>query len=339
MSARTLAPGSVLVATAVFIAAAPAPISRSLPQAPEPGELLVERIPGTEIEYELAFVPGGTFLQGSAADDVGHEDDEAPQREVRVSPFWMGIHEVTQDEFEVFRFRERDGDEAATPDILFDADGVSRPTTPYEDPTHGLGKPGHPATGMTRLAALSYARWLSEKTARMVRLPTEAEWEYACRAGAAGAGEFGIDADVADRYAWSSGNSGGGHHPVGEKLPNAWGLFDMHGNVAEWVMDTYRANAYARLAEDGIVLDPLAGEPPRGRGLVRGGGFDDPPGRMRCAERLPELAGWKRRDPQIPKSRWWNTDSPHVGFRLVSPARDFTLDEISAYWNELLGPR
>jgi len=337
MSVRTVAAGSVAVATAILVPA-PAAISGASWQDAQPGELRVERIPGTEIEYALAFVPGGTFLLGSPADAAGHEEDEAPQLEVRVSSFWMGVHEVTQDEFEVFRFRDRDGDEAATPDIVFDADGISRPTTPYEDPAHGLGNPGHPAAGMTRLSALSYARWLSEKTGRMVRLPTEAEWEYACRAGEDGADDFTADPDLADRYAWTSGNSGGGHHPVGEKLPNGWGLFDMHGNVAEWVMDTYQGNAYSQLAADGVAIDPLAGEPPRGRGLVRGGGFDDPPERMRCAERLPELAAWKRRDPQIPKSRWWNTDSPHVGFRLVSPAHDFTLEEIRSYWEELLGP-
>ena len=69
--------------------------------------------------------------------------------------------------------------------------------------------------------------------------------------------------------------------------------------------------------------------------IVRGGGFDDP--LLRCRDRLPEQAAWKRRDPQIPKSPWWNTDSPHVGFRLVSPVEELTLDEIRAYWNDLLG--
>jgi hypothetical protein len=81
----------------------------------------------------------------------------------------------------------------------------------------------------------------------------------------------------------------------------------------------------------------MVGDPSRGRGLVRGGAFDDEVTRLRCAERFPETPAWKRRDPQIPKSRWWNTDSPHVGFRLVSPARDFSMEEIVNYWERTLG--
>lgn len=329
----------VLVATAILIGAAPGTISGAIQPAPQSTELRLERIPGTEIEYSLVLVPGGTFWLGSAPDDVGHEDDERPKREVRLGAFWMGAREVTQEEFEIFRFRGLDAHIGATPELDFDADGISRPSPPYEDPAHGLGEEGHPASGMTRRAALHYARWLSAKTGRLYRLPTEAEWEYACYAGGVSAYGFGADTADADSYAWSAENSGGAHHPVGQKLANAWGLFDMHGNVSEWVMDTYAANAYSLLPEDEVATDPLAGEPPRGRGIVRGGGFDDPPARMRCAERLPELSAWKRRDPQVPKSRWWNTDSPHVGFRLVSPAHDFTLEEIRAYWGALLGPR
>jgi formylglycine-generating enzyme required for sulfatase activity len=339
MSARIPVAGALVVAATILIAAAPAPLTRLLWLGPQSGELRVEQIPGTEIEYALAFVPGGSYWLGSAGDEVGHEADEGPQRRVRVGSFWMGAREVTQDEFEIFRFRGLDDHTAAAPEIDFDADGVSRPSPPYEDPAHGLGHPGHPAAGMTRSAALHYARWLSEKTGRLYRLPTEAEWEYACRAGGTEAYGFGGDPADADHYAWSVDNSGGGHHPAGQKQANALGLFDMHGNVSEWVMDTYADDAYSLLSNEHEAVDPVAGEPPRGRGVVRGGGFDDPPDRMRCAERMPELAAWKRRDPQIPKSRWWNTDSPHVGFRLVSPAQDFTLDEIRDYWDELLGPQ
>ena len=115
--------------------------------------------------------------------------------------------------------------------------------------------------------------------------------------------------------AWFEENSGGAFHPVGGKRPNAWGLHDMHGNVAEWVLDG----------------DPAS------RGVVRGGAFDDPPEALRCDARVEESPAWKRRDPQVPKSRWWNTDSPHVGFRLVSPDGDAGPEAIRGYWEGLLG--
>ena len=338
-----LATGSLLVGL-VLALGAPAPSSagpssgtRVSGQHERPGELLPVRIPGTEIEYSLAFVPGGTFWLGSAADDAGHEEDEGPRREVRVGSFWLGTREVSHGEFDIFRFRGLDDSVGAEPGLEFDADGVSRPSPPYEDPSHGAGESDHPASGMTRRAALHYARWLSLKSGRLYRLPTEAEWEYACRAGSEGAYGFGADPAAATDYAWGASNSDGVQHPVGQKLPNAWGLFDMHGNVAEWVMDTYADDAYSELPSNEVAVDPLAGHPPRGRGIVRGAGFDDPFSRMRCAERLPELAAWKRRDPQVPKSSWWNTDSPHVGFRLASPAQDFSLQEIRAYWDAILG--
>jgi formylglycine-generating enzyme required for sulfatase activity len=303
---------------------------------PDAGVVRVARIPGTEIAFSMAFVPGSTFWLGSPTEEEGRDDDEGPRRQVQVAPFWIGTHEVTHDEYEIFRFRGLDDHIAASTDIAFDADGVSRPTPPYEDPAHGLGKEGHPAVGMTRRAALYYARWLSNKTGRLYRLPTEAEWEYACRAGSDGPYGAGLDPGRPDAFAWSASNSQGRHHLVGDLAANAWGIADMHGNVAEWVLDSYEDDAYKELPADTPAIDPIAGAPPRGRGVVRGGGYDDP--LMRCAERLPEQSIWKRRDPQIPKSPWWNTDSPHVGFRLVSPAREFTLQEINSYWEQMLGP-
>jgi formylglycine-generating enzyme required for sulfatase activity len=283
----------------------------------------------------MAFVPGGTFQLGSPLDEPGREDDEGPQRGVRVSAFWMGVHEVTHDEFALFRHRRLDADVGLADDGPFDADAVTRPSPPYEDPTHGMGQEGNPAVGMTRLAALHYARWLSEKTGRLYRLPTEAEWEYACEAGRGGVFGFGDDPRQLERYSWVETNSVGTYHPGGLKEPNPWGLRDMHGNVAEWVMDEYDAASYETLAGD-LPQDPMAGRANRGRGVVRGGAFDDGPDRVRCAERFPETSAWKRRDPQVPKSRWWNTDSPHVGFRLVSPARAYGMDDIRAYWAALL---
>lgn len=273
---------------------------------------------------------------GSSAGEAGRHDDEGPQGAVMLPGFWMGVHEVTVEEYALFRYAQFDGDVGPAGPGSFDVDAVTRPSPPYEDPGHGMGRASHPAAGMTRWNALHYARWLSEKTGRLYRLPTEAEWEYACRAGASGPWGFGDDPSAAEDNAWLSANSGGAHHPVGEKSPNAWGLHDMHGNVAEWVMDGYAADAYGTRAGPAPVVEPRVGHAWRGQGVVRGGAFDDDPAGARCAERFPETPAWKRRDPQIPKSRWWNTDSPHVGFRLVSPDQAYTLDEIRAYFDEIL---
>jgi formylglycine-generating enzyme required for sulfatase activity len=210
-----------------------------------------------------------------------------------------------------------------------DIDAVSRPSPPYEDPAHGMGGPDLPATGMTQLATLRYARWLSRKTGRLFRLPTEAEWEYACRSGrAAGPGDL-------DASAWYEGNSAETTHSVGGKQANPWGLFDMLGNAAEWTLDEYRADFYSEL-EDGVKAPRAIPESTHPR-TVRGGAFDDEASELRCSARLESTLRWKRRDPQIPKSVWWNTDSPHVGFRLVSPAGTQTFAEIEAYWRETLG--
>ena len=270
---------------------------------------------------------------GSPAEEPGRETDEGPQRAVRVSSFWMSVHEVTDDTFLIFRQRRLDSPAAAVPELGFNVDAVSRPSPPYEDPAQGMGGDNRPAVGMTRRAAMLYARWLSEKTGRLFRLPTEAEWEYACRGGETVA----VDPSLLAELAWYEPNAGGRFHQVGRKAPNAWGLHDLRGNAAEWVLDGYSADAYAALPEVSAATDPVAGDPVRGRGVVRGGSYRDEADQLRCAARQPEMGAWKRRDPQIPKSAWWNTDAPHVGFRLVSPAREITPDEIRAYWDQILG--
>jgi len=299
-------------------------------RATQAGEPVERTIPGTSVSFTTTLIPGGSFLLGSPDDEQGRDADEGPQRRVTLGSFWMTVHEVTQVQYGVFRRRRLDSNETNDPDRLLDVDATSRPSPPYEDPAHGMGGPDLPATGMTQLAALRYARWLSMKTGRLYRLPTEAEWEYACKAG--GSTE-GSDPTAA---AWYDDNSGETTHEVGGKAANAWGLFDMLGNAAEWTLDQYRADSYAEL-HDGVT-DPWVlptGPHPR---TVRGGAFDDEPSQLRCAGRLESSLAWKRRDPQIPKSVWWNTDSPHVGFRLVSPVAELTLPEIEAYWGRILGP-
>ncbi len=300
----------------------------------------VQNVPGTDVSFELVLVPGGDFALGSPATEVGRDEDEGPQRRVSLDPFWIATTEVTHDLYALFRDRRLDTPMASDPDVAFDVDAVTRPSPPYEDPSHGLSGPGRPATGMTRLAALRFARWLSEKTGHLYRLPTEAEWEMVCRAGGEepfGAGG-GAEATV-DARAWFATNSGDGLHPVATKAPNAWGVYDMQGNAAEWTIDPYDADFYASIPEDDSARNPSTGPSTRGRGVVRGGAFDDDLPQLRCADRFEETPVWKRRDPQIPKSRWWNTDSPHVGFRLVRPVGDYTPQQIDDYWTALLGER
>jgi formylglycine-generating enzyme required for sulfatase activity len=286
----------------------------------DPGVRFVDTVPGTDVTFATVFLAGGTFQLGSPDDEAGRDDDEGPVRQVRVEGFWIGVHEVTHDAFGAFRDPARD----LPPGI----DALTHPTTPYEDPAHGMGGEGRPAVGMTRLAALHYARWLSLGTGRFYRLPTEAEWEYACRSGASGV--------PLEERAWFTDNAGGRLRPVGTRAPDGHGAHDLTGNAAEWTLDPYEADFYERLPAGEVTKAPRSGPAGTGRGLARGGSYQDGARALRCADRQPEAAAWKARDPQIPKSRWWNTDAPHVGFRLVRPAGEYTLDEIRAWWNEVL---
>lgn len=295
-----------------------------------------ERIPGTGVTFEMVPIPGGRFLMGSPEDEPHRRRDEGPQHEVEISALWMGRCEVTWDEYEVFMQRlditrrEKGAAEPVPQDAW--ADAVSRPTPPYVPMDFEMGVEGRPAICMTQFAAKQYTKWLSFKTGRFYRLPSEAEWEYACRAGTTSAYSFGDDPKLLDEYAWYFDNSDDRYHPVGQKRPNPWGLFDMHGNVAEWVLDGFEIGAYARLAEAGFVRDPIVWPKTLYPRVVRGGSWDDDPDRLRSAARRGSSKSWKVKDPQLPKSIWYHTDATFVGFRIVRPLHPPPPQEWARFW-------
>ena len=183
--------------------------------------------------------------------------------------------------------------------------------------TFGMGKKGFPAICMTQDGAAVFCKWLSAKTGRYYRLPTEAEWEYACRpARRPPTRSAMIPADL-DDYAWYFDNSDEKYHKVGEKKPNPWGLHDMHGNVSEWVLDQYAPDFYAK--RTGVAENPLNLATKIYPRVVRGGSWDDDPDMLRSAARQGSTPDWSQQDPQIPKSIWYHTDALQVGFRIIRP--------------------
>ncbi len=304
-------------------------LAQDRPASADQMKAYTETIPNTSLSFDMVPIPGGTYTIGSPESEANRNDDEGPQRKVTIRPFWMGKHEVTWDEFDEFAFslelkrKEREGiDLAKQPDNQKQADAVTRPTPPYADMTFGFGHNRQPAICMTHHAAMEYCRWLSAKTGKTYRLPTEAEWEYACRAGSKTAYSFGDDPEKLDDYAWYVNNAEK-PMPVGKKKPNAWGLFDMHGNVAEWCLDHYEADAYSKLPSDrpaiGPVVLPDEYEYPY---VVRGGSWDDDAELCRSAARRASNREWSVQDPQRPQSVWWHTDATFVGFRVVRPLEE-----------------
>jgi len=283
----------------------------------------VERIPGTDVQFEMIPIPGGTFTMGSPPNEAKRSDDEGPQHEVTLRPFWMGKTEVTWDEYDLFAFGKEIPKAAGSGDKdqqsgSESADAVTRPTPPYADPTFGLGRHRQPVICITHHAAMEYCRWLSGQTGKVYRLPTEAEWEYACRAGSRTSYSFGGDSKMLGDYAWYVDNSDGKPHAVGQKKPNAWGLYDMHGNVAEWCLDHYDKTFYSSFKTSTPALFPVLLPTERKYPhVVRGGSWDDDPPLLRSAARRSSEEDWSMLDPQQPKSIWWHTNATFVGFRIV----------------------
>ena len=327
-------------------------------------------IPGTDVAIEMVPIPGGQFLLGSPEDEAGREAGEGPQATILIEPFWIGRYEVTWSEYHVFmdlyesfkKFDQLRLDKqlfAPTPEESeFDngaralwnhlrhvptlVDAITSPTPLYEpEVTYESGRdPRQPAVTMTPYAARQFTRWLSGITGNDYRLPNEAEWEYAARAGTVTPYHFGHDPDKLGEYDWYEDNADGVTHVVGQKKPNPWGLYDVHGNVAEIVIDDFHPRAYAKWqtrtwpSRETVEIPQQAY--PR---VVRGGHWAADASRCRAAVRFgTDDEEWKISDPNLPLSPWWYTEQDPagaVGFRLLRPARHMDAEERRIYWEHV----
>ena len=261
-----------------------------------------QTLPGSTIAIEMVAIPGGEMVLGSPVDEPGREPSDQPQRRVRVPPFYLGKYEITWDQFLPYVFLDQTEVAGFTNKVdgIFDKDGISHPTKPYGSVYRDRGEKGlNPALGMSQLAAVNYCRWLSRKTGQHFRLPTEEEWEYACRAGSTAAYFWGANSSQAREHGWFVDNARELTHPVGKLKPNKFGLYDIVGNVGEW----------------------CAKADPRGRGVLRGGAWTEAVTRLRSSSRMVETEEWNENDPQSPQSVWWLSAADFTGFRV---ARDAT---------------
>jgi sulfatase modifying factor 1 len=327
-----------------------------------------EVIPGTNIEFEMIPIPGGEYLLGSPDNEASRKMDEGPQVRLVIAPFWMGKCEVTWAEYraymamyDVFKTLQRlaaspvDSSEQkaagdawplikkqgwnGNPEDDWGVDAVTSATPLYDASfNYSAGdKPNQPAVTMTQFAARQYTKWLSGIIGRDFRLPAEVEWEYAARAGTTQAYCFGDDVRLLKQYAWYEANSHNRTHPVAEKKPNAWGLYDMHGNVAEWTLDEYLVNAYSAAGKGPLDTERAIRWPtkvyPR---VIRGGSWLDSAVNCRSASRQgSEEVEWKASDPNLPLSPWWYTEEPAtgVGMRIIRPLKQMTREDRKRVWD------
>ena len=300
-------------------------------------ENFMETIPGTAASISMIAVPGGEFTMGSPSDEPFRKENEGPQRKVKVSPFFMGEVEVTWDQFWAF-YSETMSEGRTPPAVIYannsreDIDAVSGPTPPFGLPDQGWGMGSRPAITMTHYSAQTFCQWLSLKTGKKYRLPTEAEWEYAARGGTATPyffegnpkklsnegflkSIFKPDTTGIYSHAVYVNNSGNRTQEPSEARPNPFGLKNMLGNVMEYCSDWYAEDAYKSVSDG--ELDPKG--PSEGtEHVVRGGHYNSDAAELRSAARShTEHDDWLRTDPQNPKSIWWYSDVKGIGFRVV----------------------
>ena len=300
-------------------------------------------IPGTEVEFSMEPIPGGTFTMGNE----NGEDDQQPAFKVELKPFWIAKHEVTWAEYKRYMQMEKaikalQATGVRVVDDSNEIDAVTAPSSLYDPSfTYSAGQePEQAAATITQFAAKQYTKWLSLSDGKFYRLPYEAEWEYACRAGTDTKFYFGDDSGDLEEHAWFENNAGDERQAVGELKPNPWGLHDMYGNVSEWVLDQYSEEGYvqAKDIEEGqaLSLAQSYNKPtklfPR---VIRGGSFLQDEELCNSFARFPsDSKQWRSSDPNYPKSPWWFTDEPAtgVGFRIVRQLQPATRDQKEAVW-------
>jgi sulfatase modifying factor 1 len=295
-----------------------------------------EKIPGSIVSFDMVAIPGGKFTMGSPENEKFHKADEGPLRKVTLSKFWIAKNEVSWDEYMAF-FRATGSQGRTEGQIVIkkNVDAISGATPPWGAPDQGWGKASRPAITMSWHAANVYCQWLSKVTGKKYRLPTEAEWEYACRAGTetpyffAGNPKnftssgllkkiFGPDtAVIASRVVYKVNSFSKTKEPLSVKS-NPFGLKNMSGNVAEFCLDFYSPDTYKKDSTE--VINPRGPESGYEH-VIRGGSFKSDASDVRSAARdFTKTKAWLVTDPQMPKSIWWYSDVIDVGFRVVCEA-------------------
>jgi len=295
-----------------------------------------EMIPGTTVSFDMVAIPEGIFTMGSPDNEPLRDVDEGPVRKVSLSKFWIAKTEVTWDEYLAF-FRATSSQGRTEGQVVTrkNTDAISGATPPWGAPDQGWGKGKRPAITMSWHAANVYCQWLSKVTGKKYRLPTEAEWEYACRGGTEspyffkGSPKdytsegflrkfFGADTSVISSSVIYKENSSSKTMEPYAVRENPFGLLNMSGNVAEFCLDFYSPDYYK--ADSTNLVNP--GGPESGQEhVIRGGSFKSDARDVRSAARdMTRTKAWLITDPQIPKSIWWYSDCIDVGFRVVCEA-------------------
>ena len=225
----------------------------------------IEKLPDSTVEFKMVPVSGGSVTIG--------------EKTVEVKPFYMAETETTWDVFDQFLLS---GDPSRPYDQTdFAPDVIARPSRSYILPDLGWGHKGYPVINVSETTVEMFCRWVRSVTGKKYRLPTEAEWQLACVGSAT------------EENTWHAGNAKEVTNPVGKKVANKLGLYDMFGNVGEWAKDL------------------------EGKSVLCGPIFTDKLSDMSASQRRYWQPSWQETDPQLPKSRWWLSDGFFVGFRLV----------------------
>ena len=293
------------------------------------GTFITQNIPHTQFQLELSYIPAGTLEINSPLKELERAKVGATPRSIVVGAFWMSRCEMTWGLFNQF-MRDDDAlikklkaeNRLKADDALVLADRIQKPYTYKTVGEHEGFDSDSPVSFVSQITAQRFCQWLTIRTGRFYRLPTEAEWEYACRAGTATAFFFGDDPADLKTYAWF-GEKDGKPHRVGQKKANPWGLYDMYGNVAEWTLDGWSED-YA-LPTNGTAKNSWTKRlPDMDRGAIRGGDYASEAVDCRSVWRYG-LDDWRIWATEFAWGYFYGAatdDSKRiwgVGFRIVSP--------------------